>query len=59
MGYDAKNMFDDDWNINGRINGGLHTIKHGQAWVAVDLGQTHFLQMAYFQGRFGEGYNYV
>ena len=46
-------MFDNDWNINGIINKGLHTRKPGQAWVAVDFGQTYFLQMAYFQGRIG------
>ena len=54
--FDAKNMFDNDWNINGwTINSGLHTKDPGQAWVATDLGKTYYLQMAYFQGRSTDG----
>ena len=48
-------MFDNDWNINGRINRGFHMELPGQAWVATDLGKTYFLQMAYFQGRSNDG----
>ena len=49
--YDAKNLFDNDWNIHRRINKGTQTKTPGQLWVAVDFGKTYFLQMVYLQGR--------
>ena len=52
LGFDARNLFDNDWHINGKKNSGMHVLlKSGQAWAAVDLGKTYILKMAYFQGR--------
>ena len=47
--FHAENMFDNEWYIHGKINEGFHMKKRDQAWLAVDLGKTYFLQMHIFK----------